>query len=271
MLFFSIAIAQSSLNSKQCDFVTRIQHRNFNALRPPLLTDGSSRCARLAGYPTNAQWESDEPFSSSQNSSQPQRSLLIDNQDSAKSRPSFWTGAVVELLAGVLGMILCKVCNLPVLGSKFMLTPSALLHACQAAVPFCLIFWLIELVPTGIRQMTDERFREFFESRSALQIAIFCMCVSVGEEFLFRSWLLAGLCTLGFAPLPALAVSSSIFGVLHAYTALYMVLATLAGFLFGTMFLTTGSVLQPLIVHFLYDFLTLMIMKSRWQSPSSVK
>lgn len=86
---------------------------------------------------------------------------------------------------------------------------------------------------------------------------------------MFRSWLLPGLLELGLHPAPGLVLSALFFGGLHAYTPLYMLLASVAGFLLGAMFLATGSVLHPATVHFLYDFATILVMQRRWRGPSS--
>lgn len=94
---------------------------------------------------------------------------------------------------------------------------------------------------------------------------MFCLCVAFGEELLFRSWLLAGLEAFRLPAHVALVGSSIIFGMLHAYTKIYMLLASFAGLLLGGMFLASGqNVLEPLVVHFLYDFCTILVMQRRW-------
>lgn len=139
------------------------------------------------------------------------------------------------------------------------------MHAVGVALPFSAVFWLLERAPTGIEAATEASFRSFFGARAIWEVAFFCICVSFGEEFLFRSWLLAGLERWSVPMEVALVGSSVVFGALHAYTRVYMVLASLAGLMFGTMFVVSGeSVLEPLVVHFLYDFCTILVMQRKW-------
>lgn len=200
-----------------------------------------------------------------QRSTQPcQSTFLLHAQRQNESPAPFWTAAGIEAMAAVLACALCRVSHLPVLGSNFIISPAALVNAAGAAIPFSLAFWALEKAPTGITAATETRFRQFFHRRAAWEVAIFCICVALGEELLFRAWLLAGLMGWGFAPSHALVVSALVFGALHAYTRIYMLLASIAGLLFGTMFLFTGSVLDPLVVHFLYDFCTILLMQRKW-------
>lgn len=206
---------------------------------------------------------SKKPRKQSATDSSPQSSQVV-----PAPTATFWAAACTELIAALLGILLCKLTRIPVLGAKFALTPTAWLQALYIAVPFCTAFWLLDKVQTDIQKATDDRFRAFFEVRSSFDIAVFCLFVSLGEELLFRAWLFPWLVSLGLPPLAGLSLSAAIFGALHAYTKLYMVLATLAGLLFGAMFLYSGSMLQPLVVHFIYDFVTVIMLRLRWKALS---
>lgn len=263
-LLFSIVPNLSTAVRKRC----RPGSQSLSNAAPPLYPFKGAKSPRIITLATEKPTHLFLPQLSAETHS---RFLIqLPTKSLEEQRPVFWSSALIELLAGIISVGLCKLCSLPVLGPKFSLTLSALVQACQMVIPFSLIFWLTELVPTGLTKSTDARFRIVFGSRSLLHVALFCACVSMGEELLFRSWVLAGLCAVGVPPPFALALSALIFGLLHAYTRVYMVLATVAGLLFGTMFLSTGSLLQPLVVHFFYDFLTVMIMKFRWKSHSPI-
>lgn len=178
----------------------------------------------------------------------------------------FWAAAGSEAIAGVFACLLCIVSRLPILGPRFSLSPRAIVFAALTAIPFSFAFWLLEeALPTGITEATETLFRNFFYNRSSIDIFIFCLCVALGEELLFRAWMLAGFIAWGVKPTIAVAISSIIFGVLHSYTAIYMIMATFAGSLFGLMFVSSGTVLHPVIVHFLYDFCTILFMKRKWR------
>ena len=61
----------------------------------------------------------------------------------------------------------------------------------------------------------------------------------------------------------ALVIASLLFGVAHALTPAYFVLATLIGFYLGGLYIATGNLLVPVLVHFLYDWLALAWLLSR--------
>lgn len=178
---------------------------------------------------------------------------------------TFWAAALTEAAAAVFATGLCSLTGIPVLGKGWAFNPALLTHAIGVALPFSAVFWVLERAPTGIEAATEASFRSFFRARTVWEVALFCMCVSFGEEFLFRSWLLASLERWSLPTELALVGSSVVFGALHAYTRVYMVLASLAGLMFGGMFVASGeSVLEPLVVHFLYDFCTILIMQRKW-------
>jgi membrane protease YdiL (CAAX protease family) len=92
------------------------------------------------------------------------------------------------------------------------------------------------------------------------------VCISAGvcEETLFRGFMLHYLhvspWTLNLTL--ALVISSLIFGLNHAYGgARGVVESAVAGFLFGLLFLLSGSLLLPIILHALIDLRLLVILR----------
>jgi membrane protease YdiL (CAAX protease family) len=82
----------------------------------------------------------------------------------------------------------------------------------------------------------------------------------VGEEALFRGLVqdtLAAWMPLGVA----LALASLLFGLLHAVTPTYAVLATLMGAYLGGLYLWTGGLLAPMVTHGVYDFAVLLYLQ----------
>ncbi len=74
-----------------------------------------------------------------------------------------------------------------------------------------------------------------------------------GEELLFRGVIQAGLEQLtGTAT--GLVLASLIFGLLHAITPAYFILATIMGLYLGLLYQLTGNLLIPCLVHALYDW-----------------
>ena len=80
----------------------------------------------------------------------------------------------------------------------------------------------------------------------------------VGEEALFRGVLQPALGPYG------LWISSLLFGVLHALTYTYFLLAALLGLYLGWLFERTDNLLVPVIVHALYDAVALWLLRKRF-------
>jgi membrane protease YdiL (CAAX protease family) len=63
----------------------------------------------------------------------------------------------------------------------------------------------------------------------------------------------------GWMPLwAAIGLSALLFGVLHAVTPTYAVLAALVGAYLGVLYLLTGNLLAPIVAHAVYDFVALV-------------
>lgn len=80
-----------------------------------------------------------------------------------------------------------------------------------------------------------------------------------GEEMLFRGILQYELVDKLGSSVPAIICSSILFGLLHAVTPLYAVLATVASFYFGIIYLITDNLAIPIACHTLYDVVALMV------------
>ena len=94
-----------------------------------------------------------------------------------------------------------------------------------------------------------------------IDLAAISLLAGLGEEMLFRGFLQPLIA--GWIGEPAgiwigLAVASVIFGMLHAVTKTYAVLACLIGAYLGWLWLATGNLLAPIITHAVYDFLALV-------------
>jgi membrane protease YdiL (CAAX protease family) len=79
----------------------------------------------------------------------------------------------------------------------------------------------------------------------------------LGEEMLFRGVVQDALA----GQLPwwaALLAAGALFGLLHAVTPAYAVLAALMGVYLGWLYLYVGDLLAPVVTHALYDFAVLL-------------
>src|SRR5262249_44805972 len=125
-----------------------------------------------------------------------------------------------------------------------------------ATVPLLVGLFVMRRVRTGplarLNTVVDQFLTPLFSDCSVAQLALISIVAGIGEELMFRgviqpvliSWLnvIAGV-----------IIASIIFGLLHAVTTTYAVLATIVGAYFGWLTLATGHLLAPMIAHSLYD------------------
>lgn len=78
------------------------------------------------------------------------------------------------------------------------------------------------------------------------------LTAGITEEIMFRGLLQTELSSR-FGDMAAVTVSSLVFGVLHASTPLYALLAGLTGAYFSALYLHTNNLAVPMISHALYD------------------
>ena len=160
-----------------------------------------------------------------------------------------------------------------VLGWLFGVTPTETIHWSLAAVvwglaatlPMLVQLWLCVNIPwrpfTNITRSIDETLRPLLQHCSLIDLAAISLLAGFGEELLFRGFLqqLIGDWIGGSLGIWAgLAVASVVFGLLHAITPTYAVVACLYGLLLGGLWIATGNLLAPIIAHAVYDFLALV-------------
>jgi len=91
-----------------------------------------------------------------------------------------------------------------------------------------------------------------------------CITAGICEELLFRGFLLHYLHTFPFGLnlTVALLLAAAIFGLSHLYIGVSgFVSSALLGFLFGLLFILTGSLLLPMILHAAFDLRMLAILR----------
>jgi membrane protease YdiL (CAAX protease family) len=118
-----------------------------------------------------------------------------------------------------------------------------------------------------IRRLFEESFRPFFAAYTVLDLAALSLLAGIGEEMLFRGVLQALFSRWLDSRWLGLAMASLIFGLLHAVTPTYLLLATLAGAYLGLMWLLSGNLLTVIIAHSLYDFVALVYLV-RFATPN---
>ncbi|MEM6414795.1 MAG: type II CAAX endopeptidase family protein [Pseudomonadota bacterium] len=90
------------------------------------------------------------------------------------------------------------------------------------------------------------------------RILLISLVAGIGEELLFRGVFQTYLSNQG-PLLLSIIIPNILFGLLHARTIAYALIAGAAGCYFGIVFVLTGSLIVPILAHALYDFVALAI------------
>ncbi len=116
-------------------------------------------------------------------------------------------------------------------------------------------------IPTGpLRRLNDlvgKLLTELFADSSLFDLALISLAAGVGEELLFRGFL-QPLAADYLGPTAALVIVSVLFGLAHALTKTYAILATVVGFYLGWLWLAFDNLLVPIVAHAAYDFVALV-------------
>lgn len=138
-----------------------------------------------------------------------------------------------------------------------------------AALPMIAVALIFTKLPIksvrNLNHLSEEKLIPYFRQFSVAQLIVFAMAAGVCEELFFRGWLQCSLTgpinpELPWTPLVVFGVvlGGTIFGICHALTPLYFVLATLAGIFLGTLLVESSNLLVPVVAHFLYDIFMLI-------------
>jgi membrane protease YdiL (CAAX protease family) len=130
-----------------------------------------------------------------------------------------------------------------------------------ACVPMLALFWACLHVPLPglerIRGLSRDMIRPLFAPCSLGELAVISALAGLGEEMLFRGVLQA---VLGdwLGTWSGLLLAAAAFGLAHAITPTYAVLAGLMGAYLGALWLLTGGLVAPAVAHGVYDFVALV-------------
>lgn len=112
-----------------------------------------------------------------------------------------------------------------------------------------------------IRQLVEELLLPLFAGSSLGAVALVSALAGLGEEMLFRGVLqpaIAGLAPGAAGMWLGLVGASLLFGLAHAVTKIYVVLAGLVGLYLGGLWLWSGNLVAPIVAHGLYDFIAIL-------------
>ncbi|CAB9528314.1 CAAX protease self-immunity [Seminavis robusta] len=154
------------------------------------------------------------------------------------------------------------------LGPGFDLSWSAVGTGVLLTLPLGILAALLDLVEErfqALKDVTKATQRSVlallggeFKPVIALVTSLALGCVAgLGEEMLFRGVLQFEL-SARFGEVLAIGLSSVIFGLLHAVTPLYAILATLASVYFGAIYIWSSNLAVPIVTHAFYDLVALL-------------
>ncbi len=141
----------------------------------------------------------------------------------------------------------------------------AMVWGLAATVPMLLLLWISVNVAwrplDNLTRTIDETIGPLLQGCSLVDLAAVSLLAGLGEELLFRGFLQQLVTQWISGPWGVwvgLAVASVVFGLLHAITPTYALVACLIGLFLGWLWLATGNLLAPITAHAVYDFLAMV-------------
>jgi membrane protease YdiL (CAAX protease family) len=177
-----------------------------------------------------------------------------------ESQRWFWLTLAFEGLLLLLAELIGSVTDLELFADFRWDLDDALWGMSCAALP--LMAFVISLRSSrkpfvSIRRALDQTVGRIFHEFSILQLLVISIVAGVSEEVLFRAVLQSGITRL-LDPYSALVISGIAFGAAHLLTWSYGLVACLAGIYIGIIWLVTGNLLTPIVLHAVYDFFALV-------------
>lgn len=131
---------------------------------------------------------------------------------------------------------------------------AGLLWTAPMFVLFLAAMWARWRPLVEIRQFLESSLGPPLAQASHFTLLFVALSAGICEELLFRGTL---------QPAMGLVWSSLLFGLLHAVTPTYAVVATLLGLFLGWEMLSTGDLVAPMLTHSLYDWLAFLELRRR--------
>ena len=97
---------------------------------------------------------------------------------------------------------------------------------------------------------------------------VLLVVVAVSEEVIFRGYLIRRFVVLSKNPVTALVLSSAIFAMGHGYERSGgMASVAVLALVFGAVYLWRGSLIAPMVMHFIQDFIGIILIPMGVLSP----
>lgn len=143
-------------------------------------------------------------------------------------------------------------------------TEQSLINGVMGTLPLCLIFITLNQINTGslqkIRQVLQNTLGPSLVKHHWADLFVLAAIAGISEELLFRGVIQPWL-ENNWGMMAGLLVSSLIFGLIHAVTFLYFIMATAVSIYLGLYldYESTRNLLTPIIIHGLYDFFAFVV------------
>jgi len=133
-------------------------------------------------------------------------------------------------------------------------------------LPLIAGYFVLQALPVPALQRIDRVVRELVLQHMGhlkiWQLAIIAALAGIGEELFFRGLIQLGLSEgLGINVWVAILIASLIFGICHAVTLTYFLLAFLVSIYLGFIFEYTGNLFVVIAIHALYDFVVFLYVR----------
>ncbi len=142
-----------------------------------------------------------------------------------------------------------------------LVTPKKAALGIAAVVPMAVAMVILAAIPWSPSRALLVRMRDLvtplFRDCTVLHLGVIALAAGVGEELLFRGVMqTAATRVTGVAA--AIVLTSVIFGVAHALSPLYAILAGFVSAYLGGLMVATDSLVPPIVAHAVYDWFALI-------------
>ena len=180
----------------------------------------------------------------------------------------FWQAVLVEGGLAVVAVVVDWLFHLGLnFWEYFKFDSETPLQIAWGLLPLVVGYFVLQKLPFASLRRIDclvrELFRQYMAHWKLWQLALVAALAGLGEELFFRGLLQLGLSSFVDVWL-AVLLTSLLFGLAHAVTFLYCILAFIISLYLGFLFVHTDNLIVPIAVHALYDFFVFMYI---WFTP----
>jgi uncharacterized protein len=170
-----------------------------------------------------------------------------------------------ETALGFIGVVIAWGAGIG-MANQLHVSQAAILRGIVASLPMLALLiacYKTEWQPlVRLRREVEKVVSELFAGCGWLEFSLVSLAAGIGEEVLFRG-ALQPLVIRGTVPWIGIVVVALLFGLAHALTQTYFILATLIGLYFGWLAYAYDDLIAPIVAHAVYDWFALMFIQRR--------